>query len=124
MSKKARRRKVVQGVAHVLATFNNTIITITDTNGAALAFESAGTCGFKGSRKGTPYPAQLAVEKLVQRLRDNFEMKSVEVWVKGPGGGREAAIRAFASNKMPVTKIIDATPIPHNGVRRRKKRRV
>lgn len=124
MSKKTRKRKVAQGIAYIQATFNNTLITVTDQNGKALAQESAGSCGFKGSRKGTPYPAQLAVEKLVQKLRDNNDMKSLEIYVKGPGAGREAAIRAFHAHKMAILKITDATPIPHNGVRQRKKRRV
>ena len=111
------------GVAHVQATFNNTIITIADTNGNALAWSSAGAQGFKGSRKSTPFAAQVAAEKAGRKVMD-MGMKKLEVYVRGPGSGRESAIRALQAIGMEITVIRDRTPIPHNGCRPRKRRRV
>ena len=111
------------GVAHVQATFNNTIITISDTSGNAISWSSAGAQGFKGSRKSTPFAAQVAAEKAGKKAMD-MGMKKLEVHVKGPGSGRESAIRALQAIGMEITLIRDKTPIPHNGCRPRKRRRV
>ena len=121
--KKRDRRTGVNGVAHVQATFNNTIITITDETGGVVSWSSAGKAGFKGSKKSTPFAAQIAGD---QCARDAIAlgMKRVEVWVKGPGAGREAAIRSLQSNGLQVSAITDVTPIPHNGCRPPKRRRV
>lgn len=122
--KKKRERKVpLNGVAHVHTSFNNTIISITDTSGAVVSWASAGKVGFKGSRKSTPYAAQLAAETAARDAM-NLGMKRVEVWVKGPGAGREASIRSLAAAGMEITAIRDVTPIPHNGCRPPKRRRV
>jgi len=124
--KRTRRkdRKVgLNGVAHVHATFNNTIISITDPTGAVVAWASAGKVGFKGSRKSTPFAAQLAAENAAKEVL-TMGMKRVEVWVKGPGPGREASIRALAAAGLEVSAIRDVTPIPHNGCRPPKRRRV
>jgi small subunit ribosomal protein S11 len=124
--KKAKRkdRKVgLSGVAHIHATFNNTIVSITDSNGGVVAWSSAGKVGFKGSRKSTPFAAQLAAEGAAKDAL-GLGMKKVEVWVKGPGPGREASIRSLAAAGMEVTAIRDVTPIPHNGCRPPKRRRV
>ena len=111
------------GVAHVQATFNNTIVTITDMSGNVIAWSSAGAQGFKGSRKSTPFAAQVAAEKAAQKARD-MGMKKLEVHVKGPGSGRESAIRSLQIAGMEILVIRDKTPIPHNGCRPRKRRRV
>ena len=123
-TKKRRERKNVEkGAAHIRSTFNNTIITITDMNGNAVSWASAGEMGFKGSRKSTPYAAQVAAETAA-KLAMEHGMKTVEVYVKGPGNGREAAIRALQTTGLNITLIKDVTPIPHNGCRPPKRRRV
>jgi len=121
--KKKILRKVATGVAHIRSTFNNTIITISDTEGKALAWASAGEMGFRGSRKSTPFAAQMAAEVAVKNALD-YGLKSVDVYVKGPGSGRESAIRALAAGGLEITAIRDVTPIPHNGCRPPKRRRV
>jgi len=121
---KKRDRKVgVNGVAHIQASFNNTIVTITDTDGAVITWASAGKVGFKGSRKSTPFAAQVAAEASA-REAINQGLKRVEVWVKGPGAGREAAIRSLQAAGLEISAIKDVTPIPHNGCRPPKRRRV
>jgi small subunit ribosomal protein S11 len=125
-SKRAGRRErksVPFGQAHVQSNFNNTIITITDQSGNAIAWGSAGTAGFKGSRKSTPYAAQLAAQNAVKEAMDQG-LREVDVFVKGPGPGREAAIRSIQAAGLKVRSITDVTPIPHNGCRPPKKRRV
>lgn len=117
------KRVIPKGQAHIQATFNNTIITVTDPVGNTVAWASAGTVGFKGSRKSTPYAAQLAAQQAARGAQANG-MREVDVFVKGPGPGREAAIRALQAAGMVVTSITDVTPIPHNGCRPPKKRRV
>jgi small subunit ribosomal protein S11 len=117
------RRSVPEGVAHVHATFNNTIIAITDPQGQVVAWASAGSVGFKGSRKGTPFAAQMAAEAAARKVSD-YGMRSVIVHVKGPGGGRESAVRALQATGLNVISIKDVTPIPHNGCRPPKRRRV
>lgn len=117
-----KKRQVVSGVAHIMASFNNTIVNLTDTQGNTLAWTSAGTVGFKGARKSTPYAAQLASESVAQKGQA-FGLKKVEVYIKGAGSGRESALRAL-QNFFSVTIMRDVTPIPHNGVRLSKKRRV
>ena len=122
--KKRRERKNVEKVAaHIQSTFNNTIITITDTEGNAVSWASAGELGFKGSRKSTPYAAQTAAEQ-AGKIAVDHGMKTVEVYVKGPGSGRESAIRALQTVGLDITLIKDVTPIPHNGCRPPKRRRV
>jgi len=124
MAKKRKvRRSVAKGIAHVKATFNNTIITISDPTGNVLCQDSAGTVGFKGSRKSTPFAAQRAAEACAQKAI-KMGMREVEVKVKGPGSGRESAITALQAAGLKVTAIEDATPIPHNGCRPPKRRRV
>ncbi|NOT33845.1 MAG: 30S ribosomal protein S11 [Candidatus Eisenbacteria bacterium] len=122
-TKKRDRRVSVNGVAHVQASFNNTIVTITDTDGNVITWASAGKVGFKGSRKSTPFAAQVAAESSA-REAINQGMKRVEVWVKGPGSGREAAIRSLQAAGLEISAIKDVTPIPHNGCRAPKRRRV
>ena len=123
-TKKRRERKNIEkGVAHIRSTFNNTIVTITDTAGNAVSWATAGELGFKGSRKSTPYAAQTAAEQAA-RLAMEHGMKTVEVFVKGPGSGRESAIRALETVGLSITLIKDVTPIPHNGCRPPKRRRV
>jgi small subunit ribosomal protein S11 len=124
-SKRKRREllNVDKGVAHVQSTFNNTIITITDLNGNTIAWSSAGTIGYKGSRKNTPFAAQMAARDCGKKALD-LGMRQVEVYVKGPGAGREAAIRALQAVGLEVKAIKDVTPIPHNGCRPPKRRRV
>lgn len=117
------RRSVPEGVAHIHATFNNTIVAITDPQGAVVAWSSAGSVGFKGSRKGTPFAAQMAAEAAARKVGE-FGMRSVIVFVKGPGGGRESAVRALQAAGLNVSSIRDVTPIPHNGCRPPKRRRV
>jgi len=122
---KAKSRAVVlAGMAHILASFNNTLVYITDLDGNTLSWATAGGMGFKGSRKSTPYAAQQAATKAAQAAIDNYKMRSVDVFVKGPGTGREAAARALANCFDKVTSIYDVTGIPHNGVRAEKERRV
>ncbi|RLE32305.1 MAG: 30S ribosomal protein S11 [Acidobacteria bacterium] len=124
-ARKARREKknVPHAVANIHATFNNTIVTFTDPSGNTLCWSSGGRIGYKGSRKGTPYAAQLAARNAAEQAQDNG-VRSVEVRVKGPGPGRESAIRAVAATGMDIKSIRDITPIPHNGCRPRKRRRV
>jgi len=121
--KKRDRRVSTNGVAHVQASFNNTIVTITDMDGNVISWASAGKVGFKGSRKSTPFAAQVAAEATAREAL-NLGMKRVEVWVKGPGGGREAAIRSLQAAGLEISAIKDVTPIPHNGCRPPKRRRV
>ncbi|MCQ2423383.1 MAG: 30S ribosomal protein S11 [Clostridia bacterium] len=121
--KRRERKNVEAGVAHIRSTFNNTIVTITDMQGNAVSWASAGEMGFKGSRKSTPYAAQLTAETAAKIAVDQG-MKTVEVYVRGPGGGRESAIRALATVGLNITVIRDVTPIPHNGCRPPKRRRV
>ncbi len=124
MRPRRRERKNIQhGVAHIMSTFNNTLITISDLQGNAISWASAGTVGFKGSRKSTPYAAQLAAESAAKAAMEHG-MKEVEVYVKGPGSGREAAIRSLQAAGLEVNLIKDVTPIPHNGCRPPKRRRV
>lgn len=121
--KKKERKHVERGIAHIQSTFNNTVVTITDPAGNAIAWSSAGNVGFKGSRKGTPYAAQMAAEQAA-RLAKEHGVREVEVCVKGPGAGREAAIRSLQAAGLEVNMIRDVTPIPHNGCRPPKRRRV
>ncbi len=121
--KKKITRTVIHGVAHIQSTFNNTVVTITDKEGNALTWASAGTIGFKGARKGTPFAAQLAAESAAKRAMD-FGLKQIEVYVKGPGAGRESAIRSLQAAGLSISLIKDVTPIPHNGCRPPKRRRV
>jgi small subunit ribosomal protein S11 len=121
--RKKVRRNVPEGVAHVHATFNNTIVTITDQQGTVIAWSSAGSVGFKGSRKGTPFAAQMAAEACARKCSE-VGMRAVVVHVKGPGGGRESAVRALQAAGLGVISIKDVTPIPHNGCRPPKRRRV
>ena len=121
--KRRERKNVEKGQVHIQATFNNTIVTVTDMAGNAISWASAGELGFKGSRKSTPYAAQTAAEQAA-RLAIEHGMKTVEVYVKGPGAGRESAIRALATAGLNITLIRDVTPIPHNGCRPPKRRRV
>ncbi len=121
--KKKEKRNVPHGVAHIQATFNNTIVSISDPEGNLLSWSSAGRIGFKGSRKGTPFAAQVAAQNAGGNVKD-VGMRSVDVLVKGPGAGRESAIRALQASGLDVKSIKDVTPIPHNGCRPRKRRRV
>jgi small subunit ribosomal protein S11 len=123
VAKKRDRRVSTNGVAHVQASFNNTIVTITDTDGNVVSWASAGKVGFKGSRKSTPFAAQVAAESSAREAL-NLGMKRVEVWVKGPGAGREAAVRSLQAAGLEISAIKDVTPIPHNGCRPPKRRRV
>ncbi len=123
VKRRTARRNVPRAVAHIKATFNNTLITITDLNGQTLCWASAGTVGFKGSRKSTPFAAQQTAQAVAQKAL-RFGVKELEVQVKGPGSGREAAITALQAAGLDIKAIEDATPIPHNGCRPRKKRRV
>ncbi|MDG1688901.1 MAG: 30S ribosomal protein S11 [Gammaproteobacteria bacterium] len=121
--RKRVKKNVVDGVAHVHASFNNTIITITDRQGNALSWATSGGCGFRGSRKSTPFAAQVAAEKAGQVVKD-FGMKNLDVEIKGPGPGRESAVRALNNLGFKINNITDVTPIPHNGCRPPKRRRV
>ena len=121
--KKKAKKNVVEGVAHIHATFNNTIITITDRAGNAIAWATAGGSGFRGSRKSTPFAAQVAAERAGNKAQE-FGLKTLEVLVKGPGPGRDSAVRALNSVGYKITNITDITPLPHNGCRPPKKRRV
>lgn len=121
--KRREKKNVPRGQAHIQSTFNNTIVTITDPTGNVVSWSSAGQNGFKGSRKSTPYAAQITAEQAARRAMENG-MRSVEVYVKGPGAGREAAIRSLQAHGLQVVAITDVTPIPHNGCRPPKRRRV
>ena len=121
--KKKVRKNIQSGIAHIQATFNNTIVTITDVQGNAVSWSSAGSRGFKGSRKSTPFAAQLAAEDAARKAQEHG-MRSIGVYVKGPGAGREAALRALHTAGFKITHIRDVTPIPHNGCRPPKPRRV
>ena len=121
--RRRERKNITSGVAHVSATFNNTMITITDAQGNAISWSTAGAMGFKGSRKSTPYAAQVAAEDAGRKAQEHG-MKTLEIEVSGPGSGRESALRALQSGGFNVTSIRDVTPIPHNGCRPRKRRRV
>lgn len=121
--RRRERKNIPRGQAHIQSTFNNTIVTITDPSGGVVCWSSAGQSGFKGSRKSTPYAAQIAAEGAARKAMDNG-MRSIEVFVKGPGSGREAAIRSLQAAGLTVTSITDVTPLPHNGCRPPKRRRV
>ncbi|MGI6336220.1 MAG: 30S ribosomal protein S11 [Clostridiales bacterium] len=123
IKKRRERKNIEKGTAHIRSSFNNTIVTITDVQGNALAWASAGGLGFRGSRKSTPYAAQTAAETAARNAMEHG-LKTVEVYVKGPGSGREAAIRALQATGLEVSMIKDVTPIPHNGCRPPKRRRV
>lgn len=123
MAKKKIKKNVIKGVVHITATFNNTIITISDKGGATLCWDSGGTIGFKGSRKSTPFAAQRAAESCAQKAK-KMGMKEVDVRIRGPGSGRESAIRAIQNGGLEIRVIEDVTPLPHNGCRARKRRRV
>ena len=123
VKKRRERKNVEKGIAHIRSTFNNTIVTITDMQGNAISWGTAGEMGFKGSKKSTPYAAQTAAEHAAKLAVDNG-LKTVEVLVRGPGAGRESAIRALATAGLEITMIKDVTPIPHNGCRPPKRRRV
>ncbi|MCL2056776.1 MAG: 30S ribosomal protein S11 [Oscillospiraceae bacterium] len=122
-TRRRERKNIEKGAAHIQSTFNNTIVTITDTRGNALSWASAGGLGFRGSRKSTPYAAQIAAETAAKTAMEHG-LKTVEVYVKGPGSGREAAIRALQAAGLEVDMIKDVTPVPHNGCRPPKRRRV
>ena len=122
-TKKKERKNIAAGTAHIQSTFNNTIVTITDTQGNAISWSSAGSLGFKGSRKSTPFAAQMAAETAAKAAKEHG-LRSVEVFVKGPGAGRESAIRAITNCDIEITLIQDVSPIPHNGCRPPKRRRV
>lgn len=122
-AKKKALKGITSGIAHIKATFNNTVITITDTQGNVLVWSTPGVVGFNGSKKSTPFAAQVASSDAARRVKE-LGLKSVDVLVKGPGSGRESAIRALQANGLMVTSIKDVTPLPHNGCRPRKKRRV
>ncbi|MCX8082583.1 MAG: 30S ribosomal protein S11 [bacterium] len=124
VKKRKKNVEIGRGVAHIKATFNNTVVTITDMDGRVLLWGSGGTVGFKGTRKGTPFAAQLIAENIARKAQTMFNMKEVDVFVKGPGPGRETAIRALQSAGLDVISIKDITPIPHNGCRPPKRRRV
>jgi small subunit ribosomal protein S11 len=121
--RRREKKNISSGIAHVSATFNNTLITITDAQGNAISWSSAGSMGFKGSRKSTPYAAQVAAEDASKKAMEHG-MKNLEVQVRGPGSGRESALRALQAAGITITSIRDVTPIPHNGCRPRKRRRV
>jgi small subunit ribosomal protein S11 len=121
--KKVERKNIPSGIAHIQATFNNTIVTITDVNGNVISWSTSGAKGFKGSRKSTPFAAQIAAEDAAKKAQEHG-LRTVEVWVKGPGSGRESALRALQATGLNITLIKDVTPIPHNGCRPPKRRRV
>lgn len=121
--KRRERKNIERGQAHIQATFNNTIVTLTDVAGNAISWSSAGSLGFRGSRKSTPYAAQMCAEAAAKEAMEHG-LKSVQVFVKGPGSGREAAIRSLQATGLEITSIADVTPIPHNGCRPPKRRRV
>ena len=121
--KRKELKKIDKGQVHIQSTFNNTLVTITDTNGNAVSWSSAGSLGYKGSRKGTPFAAQMAAETAAKAAKEHG-LRSVEVYVKGPGAGRESEIRALSACDLEITLISDVSPIPHNGCRPPKRRRV
>lgn len=121
--KKSKKKNIPSGVAHVYATFNNTVVNITDPTGNCVSWSSAGCHGFKGSRKSTPFAAQITAAAAAKSAMEHG-MKSAQVWLKGPGAGRESALRAIAAAGLNITSIKDVTPVPHNGCRPRKRRRV
>jgi small subunit ribosomal protein S11 len=123
-TKKKVKRNVIDAIAHIHASFNNTIITITDRQGNALSWATSGGSGFRGSRKSTPFAAQIASERAADAAVSEYGVKNIDVLVKGPGPGRESAVRALNSKGLKVTSITDVTPLPHNGCRPAKKRRV
>ncbi len=123
VKKRRERKNIESGAAHISSTFNNTIVTLTDTQGNTIAWASAGEMGFKGSRRSTPFAAQMAAEHAAKLAMDHG-LRTVEVYVRGPGSGREAAIRSLAAAGLQITLIKDVTPIPHNGCRPPKRRRV
>lgn len=122
-AKPKEKKNIAQGVAHIQSTFNNTIISITDVNGALISWASSGTVGFKGTKKGTPFAAQMAAESAAKRAMEHG-LRKIDVFVKGPGSGRETAIRSLQAVGLEVSMIKDVTPIPHNGCRPPKRRRV
>jgi small subunit ribosomal protein S11 len=123
MARKKEKKSIPQGRAYIHSTFNNVIVTLTDPSGNVLSWGSSGTAGFKGSRKGTPYAAQMAAESAAKKAKE-YGLRQVDVFVRGPGGGREAAIRSLQIAGLIITSIRDVTPIPHNGCRPPKRRRV
>lgn len=123
MAKKKKIRNITRGIAHIQASFNNTVITITDTQGNAICWSSSGAAGFKGSKKSTPFAAQRASEMVAKKAMENG-LKEVEVFISGPGSGRESAVRALQTTGLRITAIKDVTPLPHNGCRAPKRRRV
>jgi small subunit ribosomal protein S11 len=122
-AKRRERKNIPRGQAHIQSTFNNTIVTLTDPQGNTISWESSGTVGFKGSRKGTPYAAQQAAESAAKKAQEHG-LKKIDVFIKGPGSGRETAIRSLQAAGLEVASIIDVTPVPHNGCRAPKRRRV
>lgn len=122
--KKKSKRNVPYGQVHIMASFNNTIVTFADSKGGVLTFASAGSCGFRGSKKGTAYAAQVAAEKATQVAKQQFGIKKVDIYVKGIGQGRESVIRTVGNSDIAIDKIVDVTGVPHGGVRPRKARRV
>ena len=122
VSKKKKLKNIPNGIAYIHTTFNNTVVTITDAEGKKIIWKSGGTSGFKGTKKGTPFAAQIAAEQAAQVAIENG-MKQIEVKIKGPGSGREASIRSIQATGLEVTKIVDITPVPHNGAKKKKKRR-
>lgn len=121
--KKLEVKNVKEGKIFVSASFNNTLVTVTDNNGSVLAWDTSGSSGFKGTKKSTPFAATSATEKVLKKVIDSMGLKEVEVYIKGPGAGRDAALRAVRSSGLKITMIADITPIPHNGPRPKKKRR-
>ena len=122
VSKKKKLKNIPNGIAYIHSTFNNTVVTITDAEGKVVIWKSGGTSGFKGTKKGTPFAAQIAAEQAAQVAIENG-MKQIEIKTKGPGSGREASIRSIQATGLEVTRIVDITPVPHNGARPPKKRR-
>ena len=123
-ARRRERRQVAHGIVHIKSTFNNTVVTITDMNGDVLAWAAAGSVGFKGTKKGTPFAAQQAAREAARKAMEGYGLKRVDVQVKGPGSGRETAIRSLQTAGLDVGTIRDVTPIPHNGCRPPKRRRV
>ena len=121
-SKKKKLKNIPNGIAYIHSTFNNTVVTITDSEGKVVIWKSGGTSGFKGTKKGTPFAAQIAAEQAAQ-IAIEHGMKQIEIKIKGPGSGREASIRSIQATGLEVTRIVDITPVPHNGARPPKKRR-
>ncbi|MFI4819099.1 MAG: 30S ribosomal protein S11 [Enterobacterales bacterium] len=120
---KKNKKQILDGIVYINSSFNNTIVTITDLNGNSLGWSTSGGCGFRGSKKSTPFAAQVAAEKCSEIIKE-YGIKNIKIIIKGPGPGRESSIRALYNSGFNITKIIDATPIPHNGCRPPKKRRV